>query len=115
MTTIERMPLLISILVLCVGLFFAAAVLANLPFIDPSPPGIYALIAISLLLTVSGALFMVKTLRGDLEPDGVTLSEMRMEAVEAIADKALLARIAAKDKHPDVRDKAKQRLEALHS
>ncbi|MGD9016657.1 MAG: hypothetical protein PVH30_04685 [Desulfobacterales bacterium] len=115
MATAERMPLVISIFVLCVGLFSAAAGLANLPFIDPSPPGVYALIAISILLTASGALFMVKALRGDLEPDGVTLSEMRMEAVETITDKALLARIAEKDKHPDVRDKAKQRLEVLHS
>ncbi len=107
----NAVPVAISVFAIAVGALFAAAATVGLPMLAAAPPGAYRLLAVSAVLAAGGALFLVKSMRGDLVPDGKSHRQIRLEAVDRIDSESLLAKIAMEDPYPDVREKARERLE----
>jgi hypothetical protein len=106
----ERHPQLIAAAVAVTGAFFLAAGLMEWPFFQAQPPGAYLLIGLSVAFLLGGGYFFFKARRGHLEPQGETITEIRMHAIENMQSTELISRIAQDDPDPKVRRKALQRL-----
>jgi hypothetical protein len=76
----NAVPVAISVFAIAVGALFAAAASVGLPMLAAAPPGAYRLLVVSAVLAAGGALFLVKSMRGDLVPDGKSHRQIRLEA-----------------------------------
>lgn len=106
----ERHPELIAAAVALVGVFFFAAALLEWSFLQLQAPGAFLLIGVSVAFILGGVYFLFKAQRGLLEPNGETIVDVRMRAIENMQSADLISRIAKEDPDPDVRQKALQRL-----
>jgi len=111
----KNFPLLVACYVVAVGLFFSVAT-----FFDISSIGLYStkpktIVTISFLLIISGAYYSYRSLKGKLEPEGKSVTEIRKQAIEKIKTESYLAKIAKEDSDSEVRKKAIERLQALEA
>jgi len=106
-------PLIVAGYVVAVGLFFLSTVEIDNALITPDPTGRPVLIALSIAFAVAGAVFAVLFFKGRLKRAGMSVKEVRMEAVAKLNAESMLADIALKDPDPDVRLIAQKRLEEI--
>lgn len=106
-------PLIVAGYVVAVGLFFLSTVVIENALITPEPAGRPVLAALSIAFAVAGAVFAVLFFKGRLKRSGVTVKEVRLEAVAKLDAETMLADIALKDPDPDVREIAQKRLEEI--
>jgi hypothetical protein len=81
--------------------------------ITPDPTGRPVLAALSIAFAVAGAVFAVLFFKGRLKRAGMSVKEVRMEAVARLGSESMLAYIALKDPDADVRLVAQKRLEEI--
>ena len=96
-----------------VGTLFLCANILQLSFLTTQPPGAFFLSALSISFVFGGIYYFIKASRGELKPNGKTITDVRIQAVEKMHGKELLSRIARKDPDYKVREKAIERLEEL--
>jgi hypothetical protein len=113
MKPIDRHPQFIAIGVAATGALFLCACFINLPFLTAEPPGAYVLMGLSIVLLVAGCYFFWRARQGKLEPQGKTVAEVRIQAIEKMHSTELLSRIALEDDNEMVRKKAARRLEEI--
>jgi hypothetical protein len=106
----ERHPQLIAAAVAATGALFLAAGVMEWSFLQAQPPGAYLLTGISVAFILGGGYFFFMAHRGHLDPQGETIVEVRMRAIENMRSTELISRIAQDDPDPEVRQKALQRL-----
>lgn len=106
----ERLPELIAAAVALTGVFFLSAGVLEWPFLRMQAPGAFVLIGVSVAFILGGGYFLFKARRGHLEPNGETIIDVRMRAIENMQSAELVSRIARDDPDPEVRQKAVQRL-----
>jgi hypothetical protein len=106
-------PLIVACYVVAVGLFFLSAAVIENGLIMPDPGGRPVLLALSIAFAVAGAVFALMFFKGRLKRSGITVKEVRMEAVAKLDAESMLADIALKDPDPDVRLIAQKRLEEI--
>lgn len=109
----DRHPEMIAAAVALTGVFFLAAGLLEWTFLQIQAPGAFVLTGVSVALILGGGYFFFKAWRGHLEPNGVTVAEVRMRAIANMQSTELVSRIAQDDPDPKVRKKALQRLTEL--
>jgi hypothetical protein len=108
-------PQLIAAAVAATGVLFLCAGLLELPFLEVQPPGGYFLMGLAIVFIFGGGFFLLKAKQGDLEPQGVTITDVRKRAIEKMESPELLSQIAREDPKPEVRRKAMKRLEEIAS
>jgi hypothetical protein len=113
MKRLNFLPHFLSVAIVATGFFYMAACLLDLPFLTIRPPGAYWIGGYAAILISAGIYFFICARRGKLEPQGHTVAEVRMEAIEKIQSTELLSRIALEDDDKDVRHKAARRLEEI--
>ena len=96
-----------------VGLFFIVLPVVQTSLIEFKAPNKYFLMGFAFILFVGGCWYGYLSLKGELEPDGVSVAEIRMEALEKIESVTYLAKAAQNDLDPEVREKAQERLEEI--
>jgi hypothetical protein len=106
-------PLIVAGYVVAVGLFFLSTVVIENALITLEPAGRPVLAALSIAFAVAGAVFALLFFKGRLKRSGITVKEVRMEAVAKLTAESMLADIALKDPDPDVRLIAQKRLEEI--
>jgi hypothetical protein len=109
-------PLLAALFVFCVGVFFLVLLFIDTPFLEAKSPGSYFLAAISLFFVIAGVFHMVLWKQGsDIQKNADSEIDVRKQAIEKMKDSSLLAKISLEDPLPEVRQTAKERLEALNA
>ena len=106
-------PLIVACYVAAVGLFFLSTLVIENALIRLDPGGRPVLLALSIVFVVAGAVFALMFFKGRLKRSGVTVKEVRLEAVAKLDAESMLADIALKDPDADVRLVAQQRLEEI--
>ncbi len=107
----HRLPVVIASLIAMTGAHFLISTVMDLPWLTYTDRPPVAAMAVSALLTLAGACFLVAALRGTLEPAGESVREVRKRALEKVATRSYLVRVAENDPDPEVRKKA---LEQIH-
>ncbi len=106
-------PYLVSVFIICVGLFFIAAGFTGRPYLEVKPPGSRFLLGLSIFFVVVGLLAAYFTYHGKLKKIGITTAEVRSETIAKLKDAKLLAKIALEDEEHQVREAAAERLKEL--
>jgi hypothetical protein len=106
-------PLIVAVYVVAVGLFFLSTVVTGNALITLEPAGRPVLAALSIVFAVAGAVFALLFFKGRLKRSGISVKEVRLEAVAKLDAEPMLADIALKDPDPDVRLVAQKRLEEI--
>ena len=96
-----------------VGLFFGLASVSAIPRIQIEPTGKFVLLGIALVLAASGVGSFVLLRKGKLKKEGESIADVRQEAIEKLKEPELLSRIAIKDADSELRETARQRLQAI--
>lgn len=113
MTLKSYFPLIVAGYVVAVGLFFLSTAVIENGLITPDPGGRPVLLALSIAFAAAGIVFALMFFKGRLKRSGITVKEVRMEAVAKLNAESMLADIALKDPDPDVRLVAQKRLEEI--
>lgn len=106
-------PLIVACYVAAVGLFFLSTLVIENALITLDPGGRPFLLAVSIVFAVAGAAFALMFFKGRLKRSGITVKEVRLEAVAKLDAESMLADIALKDPDSDVRLVAQKRLEEI--
>jgi len=109
----ERHPQLIAAAIAATGAFFLGASILEFPFLHVDMPGGYFLMVLSTIFLFSGGYFLIKAREGQLKPQGKTITDVRMEAIDKMNSTELLSQIAKEDPENEVREKAMERLEEI--
>ncbi|MGD8801443.1 MAG: hypothetical protein PVJ44_23205 [Desulfobacterales bacterium] len=98
---------------IAVGLLFGAASTIRIPYINVQPSGQMPVLVISAFFVVAGvgALYLLR--KGKLKKEGVSIADVRQEAIEKMNDPKLLARIATQEPDDELRASAQDRLKEL--
>jgi membrane-bound ClpP family serine protease len=110
----QAFPLIVSVFIIVVGLFFLSSTVLGVDLLTPQDGGRLALSVIALVFIASGLLFIFLYQRGRLKKKGKTVHEVRREAVAKLDSEQLLSDIALKDPVPEIREQAKERLKELN-
>lgn len=113
MKLVDSHPQLIAAAIVATGALFLGASLLEFPFMTVEPPGAYFMMGVAVVFIAGGSYFLLKARRGDLKPQGVTVTDVRKQAIEKMESPELLSQIAREDPKPEVRDKALKRLEEI--
>jgi hypothetical protein len=113
MKIMERHPQLIAAAIAATGALFLGASILEFPFLQTEPPGVYFLMALAIVFLFCGSYFLIKANRGQLDPSGKTVTDVRLGAIENMDSAELLSQIAREDPDADVREKALARLEEI--
>lgn len=106
-------PQVIAAAIMGTGTLFLGASILEFPFLHAKPPGGYFLMGLSIVFIFGGGYFLIKAQQGRLAPDGKTIAEIRLAAIEKMDSTELLRQIAREDPDTDVREKAIERLEEI--
>ncbi|MCG6916647.1 MAG: hypothetical protein LJE89_03780 [Deltaproteobacteria bacterium] len=98
-----------------VGLFFLITLLFDTEVFSADPPGKYFLGAIAAVFVVFGVVYLSLYWKEKLPEHGKSIVEVRKEAILNIKDESLLAKIATEDPNPRLREKARERLQEIHT
>jgi hypothetical protein len=113
MKIMERHPQLIAAAIAATGALFLGASILEFSFLQTEPPGVYFLMALSIIFLFCGCYFLIKALRGQLHPSENTVTDVRLKAIEKMNSTELLNQIAREDPEGKVREKAMARLEKI--
>ena len=108
-------PHLIAAAIAATGGLFLIAGIIEFPFLKADPPGAYFMMGLAVAFILGGVYFLLKARQGDLEPRGITVTDVRKQAIEKMESPELLSQIAREDPKPEVRKKAMKRLEKIAS
>lgn len=111
----DRYPQLIAAAVAATGVLFLCAGVFELSFIQTQPPGTYFLIGFAVVFILGGSFFFLRARQGELQPQGESVTEIRMRAIENLESPEMVSRIAQEDPDPTIREKALERLEEMAS
>lgn len=100
---------------IAVGLLFGTASTIRIPYIDIQPSGQFLVLGISAVFVVCGIGSLYLLRKGMLKKEGVSIADVRMEAIEKMNDPKLLAKIATQDSDAALRAAAQDRLKELES
>jgi hypothetical protein len=109
----DRDAQVIAAAIIATGTLFLSAGLFEFSFLTVLPPGAYFLTGLSIVFILGGGYFFIKAWRGHLEPQGKTITEVRIQAIEKMDSAELLSQIASEDPDNEVRAKALERLESI--
>ena len=110
MNLAESHPQLIAAAIAAAGALYLVASILELPFLVIDPPGAYFMMGLAIVFLFGGGVFLIKARRGRLEPQGVTITDVRKQAIEKMESPELLSQIAQEEPKPEVRRKALKRL-----
>ena len=113
MKLLKNFSFWVAFCVTFVGLIFSILPVAQTSLIDFKEPNKYFLMGISFIFFLSGVRYSYLALREKLEPNGISVREVRKQALENIENVAYLAKTAKNDPDPDVRQKALKRLQKI--
>lgn len=104
---------LIAGFLIAVGLLFGIASTVGMPYIDVQRSGRLPVLGISAFFVIAGvgALYLLR--KGKLKKEGVSIADVRQEAIEKMNDPKLLARIATQEPDAELRASAQDRLKEL--
>lgn len=114
MQTEKTGPIIVSLFVLCTGLLFMAAGVVDLSFLRVKPAGEALVLVFSGILILFALFSLYRIKRDGLASRGMSITEVRQEAIEKIKDKTLLAKMAKEDPNDAVREAAAKRLQGIH-
>ncbi|MFO7556658.1 MAG: HEAT repeat domain-containing protein [Desulfobacterales bacterium] len=115
MKLLKNYPFWVAFYVTVVGLGFSILTIVRTPQLDFKEPNKYYLTGISIIFFILGVRYGYLALRGKLEPKGVTVKEVRKQALRKIKSEAYLAKVIKEDPDPGVRKTALKRLEEITS
>ena len=113
MKLLKNFPFWIAFYVALVGLTYSILPVVQISLMDFKEPNKYFLMGISFILFLLGVRYSYLVLREKLEPNGISVREVRKQALEKIESAAYLAKTAKNDPDPGVRQKALKRLEEI--
>lgn len=113
MKLLKNFPFWISFYITVVGLVFSTLTVVQTSLMDFKNQNKYFLTGFSLILFFLGIRYGYLSLRGKLEPKGISVNEVRKQALEKIESEAYLAKTAVNDPDPEIRQKALKRLEEI--
>jgi len=115
MKLLKNYPFWVSCYVTAVGLGFGVLTMVRTPPLEFKESNPYVLMGISLIFFILGVRYGYLALRGKLEPKGITVKDVRKEALRKIKSEAYLAKVIKEDPDPGVRKTALKRLEEITS
>lgn len=113
MKLVKWHPQLIAAAIAANGALFLGASVLDFPFLEVQLPRAYFLMGLSIVFLFGGGYFFIKAHRGYLKPQGITVTDVRKEAIEKLDSTELLNQIAREDPKAEVREKALERLEEI--
>ena len=113
MNLLKNIPFWIAIYVALVGLMFTILPVVQTSLVDFKEPNKYFLMGFSVIFFLLGVFYGYLALRGKLKPKGVSVNEVRKQALEKIESETYLAKTAMNDPDPKVRQTALKRLEEI--
>jgi hypothetical protein len=113
MKAFKNISFYVAAYVAIVGLFFIVLPVVQTSLIEFKAPNKYFLMGFAFILFVGGCWSGYLSLRGELEPDGVSVVEIRKEALEKSESETYLAKAALNDPDSEVREKAMDRLKEI--
>ena len=113
MKLLKNFPFWVAFYVALVGLTFIVLPVVQTSLMDFKEPNKYFLMGISVILFLLGVRYSYLALREKLEPKGISVREVRKQALEKIESVDYLAKTAKNDPDPGVRQKALKRLEEI--
>jgi hypothetical protein len=113
MKILKNFPFWVAVYIATVGLLFSLLPVAQTSLMELKAPNKYYLMGVAFIFFISGCWYGFAALRGKLEPRGVSVAEVRKQALEKIESKTYLAKTAKGDPDPEVRKKAIERLEEI--
>lgn len=113
MKLLKNFPFLVSSYIAVVGLVFGILTVVQTSVMDFKETNKYYLMGISFTLLLLGVIYGYLSLKGKLEPKGISVNEVRKRALEKIESETYLAKTAMNDPDPEVRQKALKRLEEI--
>lgn len=113
MKLVDSHPHLIAAAIAATGGLFLGAGIIGFPFLQAEPPGVYFMLGLAIAFIFGGGFFLLKAKQGDLEPQGITVTDVRKQAIAKMESTELLSQIAREDPKPEVRKKAMKRLEEI--
>jgi hypothetical protein len=111
----KNFPLIVAFYITTVGLFFTTVAFFEIPLIGLKSSRPQIMTIVSLVFVFMGLYFINRTLKGKLESEGESTTEIRKRAVDKIKTEAYLATLAKEDPDPEVRNVANERLKQLRS
>jgi len=113
MKLLKNFPFWIAFCVAIVGLMFTILPVVQTSLVEFKEPNKYFLMGISVIFFLLGAFYGYLAFMGKLEPNGISVREVRKQALEKIESIAYLAKTSKDDPDPSVRQKALKRLEEI--
>ena len=113
MKRLKNFPFWVAFYVSAVGLAFGIMTVFQVPRIHFKEPNRYFMMGISFILFLFGVRYGYLAIKGKLEPKGISVKEVRKQALEKIESVAYLAKTAKDDPDPGVRKTALKRLEEI--
>lgn len=113
MKLLKNFPFWIAIYVALVGLTYSILPVVQTSLMGFKEPNKYFLMGISFILFLLGVKYVYMALRGKLKPIGISVNEVRKQALEKIESETYLAKTAMNDPDPKVRQTALKRLEEI--
>ena len=113
MKAFKNISFYVSVYVTIVGLFFSVLPVVQTSLIEFKAPNKYYLMGFAFIFFACGCYYAYLSLKGKLEPEGVSVAEIRKEALEKIESETYLAKAAQDDPDPEVREKALERLKEI--
>ena len=111
---LERMfSHIIAAYLIAVGLFFGFASVIQTSYLKVQPVGKPIVLGISAIFVLCGISAFYLLRKGKLKKEGVSITDIRQEAIEKMKDPQLLSRIATKDANAELRELAQDRLNEL--
>ena len=98
-----------------VGLLFGIASTIQMPYFSVQPSHQWLVLGISAFFLVAGigAFYLLR--KGKLKKEGVTIADVRQEAIEKMNDPKLLSKIATQEPDAALRATAQDRLKELEA
>jgi ABC-type nickel/cobalt efflux system permease component RcnA len=113
MKVFKNISFFVAVYVTTVGLVFTVLPVTQTALIEFKAPGKYFLMGFAFIFFVCGCWYVYRSLRGNLKPEGVSVVEIRKEALQKIESETYLAKAAQSDPNPEIREKALERLKEI--
>lgn len=113
MKILKNTPFWVSVYITVVGVSCGLIPILQITDFEFKAPNKYFLLGIAVVFIASGVRYTYLSLAGKLEPRGLSVADVRKEALEKIESEAYLAKAAKDDPDPEVREKALERLKEI--
>jgi hypothetical protein len=106
---------LIAGFIIAVGLLFGIASTSRIPYMYVQPSGRLPVLGISAVFVVAGICALYLLRKGKLKKEGVSIADVRLEAIEKMNDPGLLSQIATQESNADLSAAAQDRLKEIEA